>query len=73
VRLSFNGREGLVLHCVGYTEGDTRRPVMHRASIVEMCVPYAGKGLAGSRFCNPMLAHAQGLECVCVPYAGWLC
>jgi primary-amine oxidase len=46
VRLSFNGREGLVLHSVGYRDtdqGGRRRPVMHRGSIVEMCVPYAGE------------------------------
>lgn len=45
MRLSFNGREGLVLHSLGYRDtdqGGRRRPVMHRGSIVEMCVPYAG-------------------------------
>jgi primary-amine oxidase len=47
LRLSFNGREGLVLHCVGYTDGGSRRPVVHRASIVEMCVPYAGELILG--------------------------
>jgi primary-amine oxidase len=41
-RLSFNGREGLVLHQLHYTdpdEGGRRRPVMHRGSIAEMAVP----------------------------------
>jgi Cu2+-containing amine oxidase len=40
----FNGREGLVLYDLGYTDGDQhgrRRPILHRASIGEMCVPYA--------------------------------
>lgn len=40
----FNGREGLVLYDLGYADGDQagrRRPVLHRASIGEMCVPYA--------------------------------
>lgn len=33
-------REGLVLHCVGYEDGGKLRPVLHRASLVEMAVPY---------------------------------
>lgn len=40
LRVSFNGREGLVLHTVGYTVGGRRRPIMYRASIAEMVVPY---------------------------------
>jgi primary-amine oxidase len=36
-RVGFNYREGLVLHDVSY-DG---RPIMHRASLVEMAVPYA--------------------------------
>ncbi|PNH03386.1 Primary amine oxidase, partial [Tetrabaena socialis] len=40
VRLGFNGREGLVLHNLTYLDGGRRRPVMHRASLVEMAVPY---------------------------------
>jgi primary-amine oxidase len=37
LRVGFTPREGLVLHTVGY-DG---RPVLHRASIAEMLVPYA--------------------------------
>jgi len=40
VRVGFNAREGLVLHNLGYEEGGRVRPVMHRASLVEMIVPY---------------------------------
>ncbi len=36
-RVGFNPREGLILHTVGY-DG---RPVLYRASIAEMMVPYA--------------------------------
>lgn len=36
-RVGFNYREGIVLHDVSY-DG---RPIMHRASLVEMAVPYA--------------------------------
>jgi primary-amine oxidase len=39
-RVGFNGREGLVLNTVGYTIGGRRRPVLYRASIAEMVVPY---------------------------------
>lgn len=39
-RIGFNGREGLVLHAVGYTVAGRRRPVVYRASIAEMVVPY---------------------------------
>jgi primary-amine oxidase len=39
-RVGFNGREGLVLNTVGYTVGGRRRPVLYRASIAEMVVPY---------------------------------
>lgn len=48
MRLSFNGREGLVLHNLAYCDpdqGGRSRPVLHRGSIVEMCVPYAGGSL----------------------------
>jgi primary-amine oxidase len=39
-RVGFNGREGLVLHTIGYTHQGRRRPVAYRASIAEMVVPY---------------------------------
>ena len=39
-RVGFNGREGLVLHQIGYTIGGQRRPIVYRASIAEMVVPY---------------------------------
>lgn len=31
--------QGLVLHDVGYENGGSLRPIMHRASLVEMIVP----------------------------------
>ncbi|GAA0934540.1 primary-amine oxidase [Pseudonocardia zijingensis] len=44
-RIGFTAREGLVLHAVRYTDtdgsgGDRERPVLHRASLSEMVVPY---------------------------------
>ncbi len=38
--VGFNGREGLVLNTIGYTHQGRRRPVVYRASIAEMVVPY---------------------------------
>jgi primary-amine oxidase len=40
LRIGFNYREALVLHTVGYREGDRVRPVAHRLSFAEMVVPY---------------------------------
>ncbi len=41
LRVSFDPHEGLVLHQVAYEDDDGRvRPVLHRASIAEMVVPY---------------------------------
>jgi primary-amine oxidase len=40
-RIGFDPREGLTLHQVAYTDGDRSRPVIYRASVAEMVVPYA--------------------------------
>jgi primary-amine oxidase len=40
LRVGFNGREGLVLHTVGYEDGGRVRSVAHRLSFAEMVVPY---------------------------------
>ncbi|MBA3488454.1 MAG: primary-amine oxidase [Longispora sp.] len=40
MRVGFNYREGLVLHTVGYKDGDRVRPIAHRMSFAEMVVPY---------------------------------
>lgn len=39
-RVGFTHREGLVLHDVSYQDGDTLRPVLRRAAVNEMYVPY---------------------------------
>ncbi|WP_188189888.1 primary-amine oxidase [Nonomuraea sp. SYSU D8015] len=41
LRLGFDPREGLVLHQVTFRDGDRERPILYRASIAEMVVPYA--------------------------------
>jgi primary-amine oxidase len=40
MRVGFNFREGLVLHRVGYADGEQVRSIAHRLSFAEMIVPY---------------------------------
>ena len=51
IRHSFNYREGLVLHDVSYEDAGQLRPVLHRGSLVEMCVPYADPNPPFQRKC----------------------
>jgi primary-amine oxidase len=39
-RVGFTSREGLVLHQLGFDDGAGVRPVVYRASVTEMVVPY---------------------------------
>ena len=40
MRLGFTPREGLVLHTVSYRDQERERPILYRASVVDMVVPY---------------------------------
>ncbi|HEY1428232.1 MAG TPA: hypothetical protein VGF18_01570, partial [Candidatus Tumulicola sp.] len=40
-RLSFNQREGLVLHQIGFEDDGTMRSICYRAAVSEMLVPYS--------------------------------
>ncbi len=40
-RLGFTPREGLVLHQLAYNDHGRTRPIIHRASVTEMVVPYS--------------------------------
>jgi primary-amine oxidase len=40
LRIGFDAREGLTLHQISFDDGGRRRPVIYRASISEMVVPY---------------------------------
>jgi primary-amine oxidase len=40
MRISMHPIEGLVLHEIGYQDGERLRPIVHRASLSEMIVPY---------------------------------
>ena len=44
MRVSLDPHEGLVFHSVGYEDGGRVRPILHRASITEMIVPYGDPG-----------------------------
>lgn len=44
LRVSMDPLEGLVLHTIGYDDGGRTRPILHRASISEMVVPYGDPG-----------------------------
>ncbi len=39
-RLSLHPTQGLVLHTVSYRDGERERPILHRAALSEMVVPY---------------------------------
>ena len=44
LRIGFDPYEGLTLHTVGYEDGGTVRPILYRASVSEMVVPYGHPG-----------------------------
>jgi primary-amine oxidase len=44
LRVSMDPYEGLVLHTIGYEDGGRVRPILHRASVSEMVVPYGHAG-----------------------------
>ncbi len=44
MRIGFDAREGLTLHQIGLHAGGRERPVIYRASIPEMVVPYGDPG-----------------------------
>jgi primary-amine oxidase len=39
-RIGFTPREGLVLHTISYTDDGRERPILYRASLADMLVPY---------------------------------
>jgi primary-amine oxidase len=49
IRVGFTQREGLVLHTVGYEDGGRLRPILHRASIAELVIPYGDPSPGGYR------------------------
>ena len=60
LRLSMHPIEGLVLHEICYLDGDRARPVIYRASMAEMVVPY-GSAAANHWWKNAFDAGEGGL------------
>jgi len=73
-RVGFTSREGLVLHTVSYNDDGTERPILYRASICEMVVPYGDPGEQYYRknafdigeYGLGMLANSLALGCDCL-------
>ncbi len=73
-RVGFTSREGLVLHTVSYQDGGVQRPILRRASICEMVVPYGDPGEQYYRknafdigeYGLGMLANSLALGCDCL-------
>jgi primary-amine oxidase len=73
-RIGFTPREGLVLHTVSYTDETGERPILHRASICEMVVPYGDPGepyyhknaFDIGEYGIGMLANSLALGCDCL-------
>lgn len=73
-RIGFNPREGLVLHTISYQDGGRERPVLYRASVCEMIVPYGDPSEVGYRknafdigeYGIGMMANSLVLGCDCL-------
>jgi primary-amine oxidase len=73
-RVGFTSREGLVLHTITYDDDGVERPILHRASICEMVVPYGDPGEQYYRknafdigeYGLGMLANSLALGCDCL-------
>jgi primary-amine oxidase len=72
--IGFNAREGLTLHHVRYRDGDRDRPILYRASLTEMVVPYGDPGPTQRRknafdvgeYGMGMCANSLELGCDCL-------
>jgi len=73
-RIGFTAREGLVLHTISYNDNGLERPILYRASICEMVVPYGDPGEQYYRknafdigeYGIGMLANSLALNCDCL-------
>lgn len=73
-RVGFTPREGLVLHELSYRDGERTRPIIHRASVTEMVVPYADpranhywkSAFDAGEYGLGRLANALALGCDCL-------
>ncbi len=76
LRIGFNSREGLVIHTVSYEDQGVKRPILYRAALSEMVVPYGDPGPSQNRknafdsgeYGIGQLANSLELGCDCVGY-----
>jgi primary-amine oxidase len=72
--VGFNGREGLTLHDIRYLDGGKSRPILFRASLTEMVVPYGDPSPTQARknafdvgeYGMGMCANSLRLGCDCL-------
>ncbi len=73
-RIGFTPREGVVLHTIGYEDGGRLRPIVYRASLSDMVVPYGAPDETGFRknafdigeYGIGLLANSLTLGCDCL-------
>ncbi len=73
-RVGFTSREGLVLHTIAYDDDGVERPILYRASICEMVVPYGDpreqyyrkNAFDIGEYGLGMLANSLALGCDCL-------
>jgi primary-amine oxidase len=78
--IGFNAREGLTIHDVAYTDKGKRRPILYRASLTEMVVPYGDPRPTQARknafdvgeYGMGMGANSLRLGCDCVGHIEYL-
>jgi primary-amine oxidase len=78
--VGFNAREGLTIHDVRYTDSGKQRPILYRASLTEMVVPYGDPRPTQARknafdvgeYGMGMGANSLRLGCDCLGYIQYL-
>jgi primary-amine oxidase len=78
--VGFNAREGLTLHDIRYFDGGKARPILFRASLTEMVVPYGDPSPTQARknafdvgeYGMGMCANSLRLGCDCLGYIAYL-
>lgn len=78
--IGFNAREGLTLHHICYADKGKKRPILYRASLTEMVVPYGDPGPTQARknafdvgeYGMGMCANSLRLGCDCVGHIEYL-
>ncbi len=78
--VGFSAREGLTLHDIRYSDQGRQRPILYRASLTEMVVPYGDPGPTQARknafdvgeYGMGMCANSLKLGCDCLGHIAYL-